>query len=360
MDRTSSSCGIIYFTGTNNSEILSYRIQHLLQKEYSIQSSIFKITSENQKSIYENMAKFEQIIFLSPVYACGIPHIFKKFLQHIPRSKNQSVMVLSLKGQLSKNKEDGHSGIAPLQARRLLMKKGYDVIIAEDIITPHNVTLVFNSLSDDQSNSIFLKADRKLRSIIRLFLDKKYQIIHRTWLLWVFSWIFNNLFLTIGRIGIGLFFIASPKCNNCNICAKQCPNNSISMKSGKPIWKANCQGCLRCYNNCPQNAIQISLLRVIILTLPWIGIYPISIFSLFGIWQGIIDQLMFTTSNLLILVVSMKIFAYFINIVVWTTAFYFTLILLEKIPFFRRISSISPTSSINRYMAKKKFADEME
>ena len=45
------------------------------------------------------------------------------------------------------------------------------------------------------------------------------------------------------------------KCVGCKSCMKiGCP--AISMKDGKPVWKAQCYQCLRCINACPRQAIQ--------------------------------------------------------------------------------------------------------
>lgn len=51
-------------------------------------------------------------------------------------------------------------------------------------------------------------------------------------------------------------FFATDRCNGCGLCAQRCPASAISMKDGKPVWKAQCYQCLRCINACPRQAIQ--------------------------------------------------------------------------------------------------------
>ena len=52
-------------------------------------------------------------------------------------------------------------------------------------------------------------------------------------------------------------FYATNACVGCAMCAKNCPDNAIKMKSGKPVWvKISCTKCSACINRCPKSAIQ--------------------------------------------------------------------------------------------------------
>jgi ferredoxin len=47
------------------------------------------------------------------------------------------------------------------------------------------------------------------------------------------------------------------KCNSCEICIKECPNNNIHLdKNGTPQWGRNCLFCLYCEMKCPKDAIR--------------------------------------------------------------------------------------------------------
>ena len=52
-------------------------------------------------------------------------------------------------------------------------------------------------------------------------------------------------------------FYADDKCVACGLCAKNCPDNAIEIRNGKPVWtKSKCQHCTACINRCPKEAIQ--------------------------------------------------------------------------------------------------------
>ena len=59
---------------------------------------------------------------------------------------------------------------------------------------------------------------------------------------------------------IGRFFKISNDCIGCSLCVKNCPEQNISMKDGKPVFKNCCSGCMGCSFNCPKDAIRISIL----------------------------------------------------------------------------------------------------
>ncbi len=64
------------------------------------------------------------------------------------------------------------------------------------------------------------------------------------------------LYYLAGRFVLAKSFIASSKCNNCNLCVRECPVNAIKIIDNKPYWTFNCESCMRCMNRCPQRAIE--------------------------------------------------------------------------------------------------------
>ncbi len=47
-------------------------------------------------------------------------------------------------------------------------------------------------------------------------------------------------------------------CNQCGLCAKQCPVRAIDVSNSKIVDKSKCISCMRCVSNCPQNAREIN------------------------------------------------------------------------------------------------------
>ena len=50
-------------------------------------------------------------------------------------------------------------------------------------------------------------------------------------------------------------FRVSDQCIGCEICAKNCPLQNITMQNDRPKWNGHCTNCMSCYHRCPKNAI---------------------------------------------------------------------------------------------------------
>ena len=46
------------------------------------------------------------------------------------------------------------------------------------------------------------------------------------------------------------------RCTGCGRCAALCPERTISLVSGRPVWQGECTRCLACLHRCPAGAIQ--------------------------------------------------------------------------------------------------------
>ena len=63
-------------------------------------------------------------------------------------------------------------------------------------------------------------------------------------------------YYVVGRYFFAKSYYASSKCNNCNLCVRQCPVQAISIINARPFWSLKCESCMKCMNNCPLQAIE--------------------------------------------------------------------------------------------------------
>lgn len=60
----------------------------------------------------------------------------------------------------------------------------------------------------------------------------------------------------VGRFALAKTFYASNKCDNCDVCIKQCPVKAIEKINNRPYWTFKCESCMKCMNSCPKRAIE--------------------------------------------------------------------------------------------------------
>lgn len=51
-------------------------------------------------------------------------------------------------------------------------------------------------------------------------------------------------------------FYTNESCVGCEICAKICPTQNITMQGKHPVWNHLCHGCMACVAYCPMKAVQ--------------------------------------------------------------------------------------------------------
>lgn len=340
--------GYFYFSGTNNAKSVIKRIQTLLEAETDLRA-LHQVEDSSWKSLAIKTQDYPQLVFVCPVYALGLPCLFRKFLRRIPQGKNQPVMLIACRGEKTVEKKIGDSGMTTIQARKILERRGYKVIIAKNVGLPQNVTFLLSPATKNDCQALFAKINQELQTYVADFKNQRINHDHIGIGLLLFSWMFNMLYCLVGRRALGLSFIADTTCTRCQQCIRECPVDAINMTHNGITWNHRCQGCLRCFNHCPSHSIQVSPLRMLILTLPSVYLFPFRImsrslvfsiftlpipsnFSLLGLGYGLVG-----------------ILCYVVNVLVWTFLYYWLLRGLEKITLFRKIFAWSWTKKLNRY-----------
>ena len=195
----------------------------------------------------------ERHIFLMPTYFFGPPALVVKALNNIPMVADKEAVVVATSG--------GQQGLTTAYARSLLKDRGYKVIGTASLLMPDTfLFLKFSQQSPEQKLERMKKAEEELKTLCAKCVgteefsadrSRAYALIS-----FPFLWFFRRAF--------GLSFISTDACTHCGQCERECPMHCITLKDGRPSWKANCMCCFRCINRCPAKAIDVSFVSWIL------------------------------------------------------------------------------------------------
>lgn len=127
----------------------------------------------------------------------------------------------------------------------------YPLDSSYSLVMPNNYIIG----SDTDSEEVILKKIASARETLKqiageILRKERVYRVHEGALAGVKSYAANAGFNRFARSARPFF--ATDRCNGCGLCAQRCPASAISMKDGKPVWKAQCYQCLRCINAWPQ------------------------------------------------------------------------------------------------------------
>jgi ferredoxin len=239
-----------YFTGTGNSlKILTTCRDLFLEAGHKAEISEIN-TAERE------IQGADIIGFCFPVYAFGIPRICRKYLRRLERFENgQRVFIIISAG------DSKQSGFSVIECNRILRKKSCEIIYSGVVQMPDNwITAPVPPFppSREEAVEIISRGVEKAK-------DMAHDILSGISHLHVFAYptgytkfrFFKDylLFRYMGIQNLWRTFKTYDACNGCELCARVCPTQSITITDGRPVWKSTCEQCMRCVNLCPQEAI---------------------------------------------------------------------------------------------------------
>lgn len=228
---------IFYFTGTGNSLFAAKRVLSEGERLINIADAM-----KNDEYEYKVLAG-ENVGFVFPVYFYTVPNIIRDFASKIKLEGAEYVYAIITCG----------GGISQAGAvfKKILGRNNISLNYVTSLLMPDNSMLFYQIPPVEDSRERLLNAEQKL-FVLKEAIDKRFE-----------SAIGKGTVVS-DLVGLGYKlcdntakFYAEDSCTGCGMCAKNCPENAIEMKDGKPKWvKSKCQKCSACICRCPKQAIQ--------------------------------------------------------------------------------------------------------
>ena len=272
-----SAIKIFYFSGTGNAKQIAQWFSELAA-ERNTDCQLIDIAKTDVKSIaaspqWEGLRGGDLLIFISPIHGFNYPKIVLNFIRRFPKGKNRTVLMCTGGGvRVGCFIIPGLAGAAFMHSSLVLWKKGYK--IAGQIIfdMPANFISLHPAWSEKsmkfffEKNHILVKkhfekiyaGKNDFAALNRIVADVIVAIPSFAYLFW-------------GRFFLSKTLYASHKCNNCNLCVKECPAKAIKIVNQRPFWTYRCEGCMRCLNICPVRAIEAAHGLVALVFYIWIA-----------------------------------------------------------------------------------------
>ena len=228
---------IYYFSGTGNSKHAAEVIA-----DANGDKALNIVDAINQNIYGSDTDEITGFVF--PVYFWGLPEIIKRFasMPAVKNSLGKYVFCVITCG--------ADTGTAD---KMLAKKLGRNLDYSFSLKMPDNYVVMYDPCEKEKSKKYLRHADKELETICKDVANREKSRKGSTngKLKSAFVSLLYDPFRKTKK------FYADDKCISCGICAKNCPDNAIEMKNGKPVWvKSKCQHCTACINCCPKESIQ--------------------------------------------------------------------------------------------------------
>ena len=234
---------IYYYTGSGNSLAIARKIAEKIGN-----CDLVRVSSKLDISAH---IEADKLGFVFPVYAWGMPVLFREFVRSLMLKKAGYVFVVA--------DYAGSCGNALGVFNKIFRKKGIRIDAFGEVLMPSNYVIMGNASPEQAAISILQKAEPIIEELAQnVFKQKQLKMNNVSFKGKLLSSLIYPLFALNIHKSDKAFFVTD-KCNGCGICARICPIDNIILNEKKqPFWQHHCEQCHACLHWCPQRAIEFS------------------------------------------------------------------------------------------------------
>lgn len=231
---------IFYFSGTGNSLYAAKKLSSLLPD-----CELMNIVTCMHEDKFS--CESDNIGIICPIYAFGLPTIVDDFLKKLTFSSNPYIFAMLTTG-------GGSADLGFSMIHRTLKSKGLELSHSSTLKYVSNYHLTGGVYSPNDAKALIISKDKDIINFSKAVSTRRLTIetFKMRYSIYLFYLLWKNVYKNKDKK-----FKVNSKCIQCDVCAKVCPNNNISLDLGTPVWNGNCLDCTSCINNCPMHAIDI-------------------------------------------------------------------------------------------------------
>lgn len=244
------SVNIVFFSGTGGTRYVAENMKSAFENK----GTTVILTELN--SILPKHEQADSYILLYPVYAMNAPIPIDEWIENSPNGNGKPAAVLSVSG----GGEVTPNTACRSACKKMLTKKGYNVVYERMIVMPSNWIVK----GDD---SIGIRLLRKIPHVAEKTADDLLSGKNRFTKPKLIDSILSKISVLEKKESsyFGNNISVTDDCISCGLCEKKCPRQNIHMSDSKPVFGNRCVICLNCIYSCPKKALEPKKLKFVVI-----------------------------------------------------------------------------------------------
>ena len=241
---------ILYFSATGNSKYVAMRVAEAIGDETA------SIVDCLRDGVYTFELDGNGVLgIVAPTYAGGLPEMVERYLDGLevenakpPAAQGKPYVFFA--GTYGKNVgQTGHVTAGHLRARGITLDARFSVRM------PDTWTPIFDLSDAEEVARINAEAEPQIDAMIEKVRTRAKGDFMQDKLATILAAPYHAAGYQMIRKTSN--FAVSENCIGCGLCERICPDHTIEMQEGHPVWvKDRCQACLACLHRCPKFAIR--------------------------------------------------------------------------------------------------------